>query len=122
MPRSRKAVRVAAVEQPASEPEETPAAAVETPAETPAVETPVAVTHVAEAPVAEAAVEGATGPILRVTLLRSGTGHKYDQKRTLAALGLRTLNQTVERPDNASVRGMVAKVQHLVRVEEIGQA
>jgi large subunit ribosomal protein L30 len=62
------------------------------------------------------------GPALRITLLKSGTGYKYDQKRTLVALGLRRLNMTVERPDNASVRGMLTKVQHLVRVEEIGQS
>jgi large subunit ribosomal protein L30 len=34
-------------------------------------------------------------------------------------LGLRKLNSTVERPDNPSIRGMVAKIHHLVRVEEI---
>jgi len=62
------------------------------------------------------------GRRLRITLVKSGTGYKFDQKRTLVALGLRKLNLTVERPDNASVRGMLTKVQHLVRVEEIGQA
>ena len=107
MPASKKAVRVAAGEQLLSEPE-APAAVVETPA--------------AEAPVAEAAVQATSGPRLRVTLLKSGTGYKYDQKRTLAALGLRKLHHTVERPDNPCIRGMVAKVKHLVRVEEIGQA
>lgn len=62
------------------------------------------------------------GVRLRVTLVKSGTGYKYDQKRTLVALGLTKLNMTVEQPDNASIRGMLSKVQHLVRVEEIGQA
>ena len=67
-----------------------------------------------------AQAETTSGPMLRITLYKSGTGYKYDQKRTLTALGLRKLNTTVERPDNASVRGMLAKVHHLVRVEEIG--
>ena len=76
------------------------------------------------APVVEAAPAPAiaSGPRLRVTLFKSGIGFKYDQKRTLSALGLRRLNTTVELPDNASVRGMLFKVRHLVRVEEIGQA
>ncbi len=82
------------------------------------LETPV----VAETVATEAPEAAPTGPRLRITLLKSGTGYKYDQKRTLVALGLRRLHATVERPDNASVRGMLTKVQHLVRVEEIGQS
>jgi large subunit ribosomal protein L30 len=82
------------------------------------VETPV----VAETAVIETPEAAPTGPRLRITLLKSGTGYKYDQKRTLVALGLRRLHATVERPDNASVRGMVTKIEHLVRVEEIGQS
>jgi large subunit ribosomal protein L30 len=73
-----------------------------------------------EMPAALAESEGERGRRLRITLYKSGTGYKYDQKRTLAALGLKRLNMTVERPDTPSVRGMLAKVQHLVRVEEIG--
>jgi large subunit ribosomal protein L30 len=76
---------------------------------------------VQSAPGTEPAADDA-GRRLRVTLVKSGTGYKFDQKRTLIALGLRKLNATVEQPDNASVRGMLTKVQHLVRVEEIGQA
>ena len=71
-------------------------------------------------PADDAAATAERGGRLRITLVKSGVGYKYDQKRTLAALGLTKLNATVERPDNASVRGMLAKVQHLVRVEEIG--
>lgn len=67
----------------------------------------------------EPQAEAPSGPCLRITLLKSGTGYKFDQKRTLAALGLRRLNATVVRPDNPSVRGMLTKVQHLVRVEEM---
>jgi large subunit ribosomal protein L30 len=55
---------------------------------------------------------------LRVTWLRSASGRKIDQKRTIRALGLRKLGQTVEHSDSASMRGMLSKVQHLVAVEE----
>lgn len=56
---------------------------------------------------------------LRITLVRSTIGRPGDQERTVASLGLRKLNSTVERPDNPSIRGMVKKIHHLVRVEEI---
>ncbi len=56
---------------------------------------------------------------LRITLVRSTIGRPADQGRTVSSLGLRRLNSTVERPDNPSIRGMVAKIQHLVKVEEI---
>ncbi len=54
---------------------------------------------------------------LSVTLTKSGIGYKEDQKRTLKALGLRRMNQTVEHDDTAAVRGMINKVRHLVTVE-----
>ncbi len=57
---------------------------------------------------------------LRITLVRSTIGRPADQGRTIASLGLRRLNSTVERPDNPSIRGMVTKIRHLVEVEEIG--
>ena len=56
---------------------------------------------------------------LRITLTRSVIGHPQDQKDTALALGFRKMNQTVVRPDNACVRGMVVKLRHLVSVEEI---
>lgn len=59
------------------------------------------------------------GGLLRITLVRSTIGRPADQGRTVASLGLRKMNSTVERPDNPSIRGMVAKINHLVRVEEI---
>ena len=59
------------------------------------------------------------GGRLRITLVRSTIGRPADQGRTVASLGLRKLNSTVDRPDNPSIRGMVAKIHHLVRVEEI---
>ena len=56
--------------------------------------------------------------ILRVTLVRSPIGYTERQKRTVKALGLRRLNQTVEHEDAPSIRGMLAKIRHLVQVTE----
>jgi large subunit ribosomal protein L30 len=56
---------------------------------------------------------------LKVTYVRSVIGQKPDQERTVQALGLRRLHQVVEHEDSPQVRGMVHKVRHLVRVEEI---
>lgn len=56
---------------------------------------------------------------LRITLVRSPIGYNIRQKRTVWALGLRHMQQVVERPDTPAVRGMLAKVSHLVRVEEL---
>lgn len=55
---------------------------------------------------------------LHVTLVRSPIGYDWRQKRTVRALGLRRMNQTVEHKDSPAVRGMLASVSHLVRVEE----
>ncbi len=55
---------------------------------------------------------------LRVTYTKSAIGYNKDQKRTIAALGLRKLGQTVEKPDNPAIRGMILRVSHLVTVEE----
>jgi large subunit ribosomal protein L30 len=55
---------------------------------------------------------------IKVTLKRSVIGEKPKTRATVAGLGLRKLHQTAEHPDNESVRGMVAKVDHLVEVEE----
>jgi large subunit ribosomal protein L30 len=55
---------------------------------------------------------------LRITLVKSAIGSKPKQRGTLRALGLRRIDQTVELPDRPEIRGMVAKVPHLVRVEE----
>jgi large subunit ribosomal protein L30 len=60
--------------------------------------------------------------ILRITLVRSTIGRPADQGRTVASLGLRKLNATVDRPNNRSIRGMVTKIRHLVRVEELPAA
>lgn len=57
--------------------------------------------------------------MLRIKLVRSMIGYSVRQKQTVKALGLRKLNQVVERPDNPAVRGMVNKISHLLQVEEI---
>ncbi len=57
--------------------------------------------------------------ILRITLVRSPIGYSRDQKATVRALGLRRLHQTVEKADTPTIRGMVAKVQHMLKVEEV---
>lgn len=57
--------------------------------------------------------------ILRITYVKSAIGYRQEQRDTLRSLGLRRLHQTVEKPDTPSIRGMVNKVRHLVRVEEI---
>jgi large subunit ribosomal protein L30 len=68
--------------------------------------------------VSETAIGGDSA--LRITLIRSTIGRPKDQEATVRALGLRRMHQTVERPDNASTRGMVTKIRHLVRVEAVG--
>lgn len=57
---------------------------------------------------------------LRITWTKSAIGYARDQKRTIRALGLRRLGQTVEHSDSPAVRGMIHKVKHLVSVEESG--
>jgi len=56
---------------------------------------------------------------LRVTQTRSAIGTKPKQRGTLRALGLRRLGQSNDLPDRPEIRGMLAKVPHLVAVEEI---
>ena len=55
---------------------------------------------------------------VRVTLVKSPIGYSQKQKGTVRALGLRKMNQTVEHVDTPVLRGMLAKVSHLVAVEE----
>ena len=58
------------------------------------------------------------GKILQIILLRSLIGTSKRQRGTLRALGLRRINQTVSHEDTPVVRGMIAKVSHLVEVQE----
>jgi len=55
---------------------------------------------------------------LRITQIKSGIGYPQNQKQTLKALGFHRLNQSVTHDDRPSVRGMINKVKHLVKVEE----
>ncbi len=56
---------------------------------------------------------------LRITLVKSPIGAIPKQKATVAALGLRKMNATVELPNNDATKGMIQRVRHLVKVEEI---
>lgn len=56
---------------------------------------------------------------LRVTQIKSVIGTPADQKATVRALGLKRINHTVEQTDSPAVRGMIFKVKHLVKVEEL---
>ncbi len=56
--------------------------------------------------------------VVRVTLVKSPIGYAKQQKATVRALGLTKMLQTVEHVDSATLRGMLAKVTHLVAVEE----
>jgi large subunit ribosomal protein L30 len=53
---------------------------------------------------------------IRIKWVRSGIGFSYRQKRIVRSLGLKKLNQEVERPDTPQIRGLVAKVPHLVEI------
>lgn len=59
---------------------------------------------------------------LNITWVKSGIGYAEDQKRTLKALGLHRLNQSITHDDSASIRGMINKVRHLVKVEAKNEA
>jgi large subunit ribosomal protein L30 len=59
-----------------------------------------------------------TGKTLRVTWVKSDIGFTKDQKRTIKALGLRRLHQTVEHKDHPALRGMLKKVIHMLKIEE----
>ena len=77
------------------------------------VEAPKAEKKVAPAP------KKANGPMIKVTLVKSGSGRLEKQIRTLKALGLNKTNSSNIVPDNAATRGMIFVVKHLVSVEEL---
>ncbi|MBD3689187.1 50S ribosomal protein L30 [Nanchangia anserum] len=56
---------------------------------------------------------------LKITMKRGLAGTKPGQRKTMASLGLRKINHSVVHPDNAATRGQIAKVSHLVSVEEV---
>jgi large subunit ribosomal protein L30 len=67
---------------------------------------------------AEQKQEQSSGGTIRVQYYRSFIAFPKTQKEIVRSLGLTKLNQIVERPDNASMRGVVAKVPHLLRIIE----
>ncbi|MGE3063094.1 MAG: 50S ribosomal protein L30 [bacterium] len=56
---------------------------------------------------------------LRITLMKSDINFEKTQKRTVKALGLKKPHHTVIKEDNQAIRGMIFKVKHLLKVEEI---
>jgi large subunit ribosomal protein L30 len=71
-----------------------------------------------QGPAFHAAVVPAESKVKRIKVkqIRSGIGHAATMRRTLQALGLDRHQATVELPNNASIRGMIVKVRHLVEV------
>jgi large subunit ribosomal protein L30 len=60
-----------------------------------------------------------SGGKLRITWVKSSIGYSKRQKGTIRALGFHRLGDVVEQADTPAIRGMVDKVGHLVRVEEV---
>ena len=56
---------------------------------------------------------------LKITLVKSTIGAIPKHRATVESLGLKKLNKSVELPNNAATKGMIAQVRHLVKVEEI---
>lgn len=72
----------------------------------------------AEKAAAPKAAKKPAGKTLKVTQIGSPIGRKSDQRATLVGLGLNKMYKTRELEDTPSVRGMISKVSHLVRVED----
>ena len=56
---------------------------------------------------------------LKITQVRSTIGRLENQKTTMRALGIRKLHMSVTQPNNPQIRGMIERVKHLVKVEEV---
>ena len=56
---------------------------------------------------------------IKVTQVKSGIGRKKNQRETMRTLGLKRIHDSVVQEDRPEIRGMVATVPHLVRVEEV---
>ena len=67
-----------------------------------------------------AAAKKSAGARLTVTQIGSPIGRRRDQRQTLIGLGLNKMHRSRELEDTAAVRGMIAKIAHLVRVEPAG--
>ena len=57
--------------------------------------------------------------MLKITLVKSTIGAIPKHKKTVQALGLKKINYSVTQQDNPAIRGMIKKVNHLVKVEEV---
>lgn len=64
-------------------------------------------------------VKRSNGKKLKIKLIKSVIGYPQKQREIVRGLGLRRLHQEVIRPDTPAIRGMVEKVKHLVKMEEI---
>jgi len=64
------------------------------------------------------AKKAAKKSIVRITLVKSPIGFPEPQKRTVRALGLHKMHQTVEHEDSPTIRGMLNSVVHLLKIEE----
>ncbi len=62
--------------------------------------------------------EKADGGTIKIQYYKSTIGYSRKQKDIVKGLGITKLNQVVERPDNSAMRGVVAKVPHLLRIVE----
>jgi len=62
--------------------------------------------------------ETATGGTIKIQYYKSTIGYSKKQKEIVRSLGITKLNQTVTRPDNPAMRGIVAKIPHLLRIVE----
>ena len=58
---------------------------------------------------------------LRISWYKSAIGYRANQRRTIQALGLHRLGQTVEHTDTPAIRGMILTVRHLVKVAKVSQ-
>ena len=56
--------------------------------------------------------------ILKITQVKSRIGYKKKAKATLDAMGIKKMNQTVELPDNPAIRGMIKKIEYLIKVQD----
>ena len=57
--------------------------------------------------------------MLKITQIKSAIGYKQKAKSTLTALGLKKISQSVEKTDTPQIRGMLKKIEYLLKVEEV---
>ena len=72
-----------------------------------------------KAPAKKKAASKKKTSMIKITQVKSGIGYQGRQKKVLAGLGLGKIGRSVTRKDDACIRGMVAKISHLVTVETV---